>query len=114
MRRYLILRRLDTANAARTQEMAPVDSGSVPLDTDQTAQIIAILEEHARLGRAPEELGPEDSLYDAGMTSHASVNVMLALEDAFGIEFPDSMLSRRVFESIGSIREAVEDLTAGN
>ncbi len=81
------------------------------MDSDTTSKIISILEQHARLGRSPEELQPNDSLYDAGMSSHASVSVMLALEEAFDIEFPDSMLSRRVFESIGSIREAVEDLT---
>ena len=37
------------------------------------------------------------------MTSHASVNVMLALEDAFDVEFPDEMLKRSVFESVASI-----------
>ena len=41
------------------------------------------------------------------MTSHASVNVMLALEGAFDIEFPDELLKRSVFASIASIRDAV-------
>ena len=44
------------------------------------------------------------------MTSQASVNVMLALEDAFDIEFPDRMLTRSVFESIGSISAALTEL----
>ena len=39
------------------------------------------------------------------MTSHASVNVMLALEDAFDVEFPDEMLKRSVFESVASITD---------
>jgi acyl carrier protein len=46
------------------------------------------------------------------MTSHASVNVMLALEGKFDIEFPDRMLKRGVFESIASIKRAVEELAA--
>ena len=37
-------------------------------------------------------LAGDDNLYQAGMTSHASVSVMLALEDRFDIEFPDAML----------------------
>ena len=41
------------------------------------------------------------------MTSHASVNVMLALEGEFEIEFPDHMLKRSVFESIA--RDARRD-----
>ena len=39
----------------------------------------------------------------AGMTSHASVNVMIALEDTFDVEFLDSMLKRSVFQSVASI-----------
>jgi acyl carrier protein len=44
------------------------------------------------------------------MTSHASVNLMLALEDAFEIEFPDRMLRRSVFESVAAIRAALTEL----
>jgi acyl carrier protein len=44
------------------------------------------------------------------MTSHASVQVMLALEEAFDVEFPDSMLTRSVFGSIASISAALEQL----
>ena len=32
---------------------------------------------------------PDDDLYLLGLTSHATVNVMLALEDEFEIEFPE-------------------------
>jgi acyl carrier protein len=47
------------------------------------------------------------------MTSHASVNVMLALEAQFDVEFPDAMLKRGVFSSIATIRDALESLTTG-
>ncbi len=46
------------------------------------------------------------------MTSHATVNLMLALETEFDVEFPERMLRRHVFESIASIRAAVEELSA--
>jgi acyl carrier protein len=72
-----------------------------------------VLKEHGRLSVDATSLGEESDLYAAGMTSHASVNVMLALEAAFDIEFPDRMLKRSVFESISSIRDAVKELTAG-
>tara|TARA_R110002072_G_scaffold1983_1_gene16187 strand:+ start:11026 stop:11286 length:261 start_codon:yes stop_codon:yes gene_type:complete len=84
------------------------------VESDTTTKIRSVLQQHARLGDIPDELTPDDSLYDAGMTSHASVSVMLGLEEAFDIEFPDSMLSRRVFESIGSIRDAIDELTKTN
>jgi acyl carrier protein len=72
-----------------------------------------ILKEHGRLSVDATTLGDDDDLYKAGMTSHASVNVMLALESTFDIEFPDRMLKRSVFETIAAIRAAVTELKAG-
>ena len=69
-----------------------------------------IVKEHGRLAVDVETLADDASLYEAGMTSHASVNVMLALEDAFDVEFPDEMLKRSVFESVSSIAAALRRL----
>jgi acyl carrier protein len=66
--------------------------------------------EHARLPVDVSDLADDADLYQAGMTSQASVNVMLALEDGFDIEFPDRMLTRSVFESINSISAALTEL----
>ena len=70
-----------------------------------------VLTAHARLGADAGTLSDTDDLYAAGMTSHASVNVMLGLEDAFDIEFPDHLLRRQTFASIAAIREALSSLT---
>jgi acyl carrier protein len=66
--------------------------------------------EHARLATDVGTLADDADLYEAGMTSQASVNVMLALEDAFDVEFPDRMLTRSVFQSIGAIEAALSEL----
>ena len=73
-------------------------------------QIRGILAEHARMPVDPSTLTDSDDLYDSGMTSHASVQVMLALEEAFDVEFPDSMLTRSVFGSIANISAAIGQL----
>jgi len=75
-------------------------------------KIRSILKEHGRLSRDIEALPPEADLYQAGMTSHASVNVMLALEGEFDVEFPDHMLKRNVFNTIASIHAALDELIA--
>jgi acyl carrier protein len=75
-------------------------------------EIRTILQEHGRLSVDLATLEDDSDLYQAGMTSHASVNVMLALEGKFDIEFPDRMLKRGVFGSIASIRAAIEELAA--
>ena len=73
-------------------------------------RIRTIVGEHGRLSVSVDQLSDDASLYQAGLTSHASVNLMLALEEAFGIEFPERMLRRRTFESIVSIATAVSEI----
>ncbi len=75
-----------------------------------TEEIRQIIREHGRLPVDASTLSPDSDLYQAGMTSHASVNVMLALEDRFDVEFPDRMLTRSVFESIAAIASALDEL----
>jgi acyl carrier protein len=79
---------------------------------DMKDRIRQILADHARLTVAPAALSDHDDLYQAGMTSHASVNVMIALEDTFDVEFLDAMLKRSVFESVSSIAAALETVQA--
>ncbi len=69
-----------------------------------------IIETHGRLPVAIETIPDDANLYLAGMTSHASVNVMLALEDRFDVEFPDEVLTRSAFESVNSIQATIESL----
>jgi acyl carrier protein len=69
-----------------------------------------IINNHARLSGSVDGLDDSADLYRAGMTSHASVALMLALENEFELEFPDRMLSRSVFESIDTIATAIETL----
>ena len=72
--------------------------------------IRAIVALHARLSTDVNALTDDSDLYQAGLTSLTTVNLMLALEDHFDIEFPDKMLGRKTFESIRSLSEAIEEL----
>jgi acyl carrier protein len=77
-----------------------------------TDEIRQIIKDHGRLSVDVDSLAEDADLYQAGLTSHASVNLMLALEDAFDVEFPDSMLKRSSFESIAAIAGALGQLHA--
>jgi acyl carrier protein len=77
---------------------------------DIDATIRSVLDAHGRLPVSALDLSDSESLYTSGLTSHASVNVMLALEDAFDIEFPDDLLRKSTFQSISSIRRALVSL----
>jgi acyl carrier protein len=74
-------------------------------------QVRRVIGEHARLPVEVATLSDDADLFAAGMTSHASVNLMLALEDSFDLEFPDHMLKRSVFESVDAISSAIDELS---
>lgn len=75
-----------------------------------TQQIRTILAQHARLSVNVNDLTEDSDLYGAGLTSLTTVNLMLALEDHFNVEFTDKMLGRKTFGTIRSLSEAIEDL----
>jgi acyl carrier protein len=75
-------------------------------------EIRRVLREHGKLPCEVATLDDDTDLFEAGLTSHASINVMLALEEVFDVEFPEPMLRKSTFESIGAMRRALVTLTA--
>lgn len=73
-------------------------------------QIRAILAEHGRLLVDVATLADEADLYQAGLTSLATVNLMLALEERFDVEFTDKMLGRKTFGTIAALNDAIASL----
>jgi acyl carrier protein len=69
--------------------------------------IRGVLNDVARLTADASTLSDDDDLYQRGLTSHGTVNVLMGIEDAFDIELPDSLLRRDTFASISSLRDAV-------
>lgn len=78
-----------------------------------SADIKTILAKHARLSADVSTLNDDSDLYTAGLTSLTTVNLMLALEDHFNVEFPEKMLVRKTFQSIRALSDAVEELRNG-
>jgi acyl carrier protein len=73
-------------------------------------QIRDVLATHGRMAIDPREVDEQADLYELGLTSHASVDVMLALEEEFDIEFPDELLKKSTFESVHRIAQVIESL----
>ena len=71
-----------------------------------------ILESHTKLTVDVSSLSNDSDLYDVGLSSLTTVNLMLALEDHFDVEFEDRMLARATFQSIDSLGNAIEELLA--
>ena len=67
----------------------------------------------AKLGGLPvsvDSVADAADLYAAGLSSFASVQLMLGLEESFDIEFPDHMLNRKSFASIAAIEATVNTI----
>lgn len=66
-----------------------------------------------KFGKLPVDvatLANDSDLYAAGLSSFASVQLMLGIEETFDVEFPESMLKRATFSSIRAIAEAVDTI----
>jgi acyl carrier protein len=71
------------------------------------AEVRRLLAEHGRLRADATRLAADADLYRAGLSSLATVNLMLAIEDAFGFAFADEQLTEATFASIAAIVNAV-------
>ncbi|KQU47097.1 acyl carrier protein [Rhodococcus sp. Leaf278] len=81
------------------------------LNAQDVVRVRTVLEKFGKLPVPVESIDEAADLYDSGLTSHASVNVMIALEDEFDVEFPDTMLQKSTFGSINAIAAAIAQLT---
>lgn len=80
------------------------------MESSHAEKIRQILARHGRLAVPVDQLAENADLYKAGLTSLATVGLMLALEDQFEVEFADNMLSRQTFSSITSIARTIDML----
>jgi acyl carrier protein len=69
-----------------------------------------LVRQHAGLP-AGTEIGDDLDLYRAGMKSFASVQLMLALEETYDIEFPEQLLTRATFRSVSAIAAALATIS---
>ena len=69
-----------------------------------------IVGDHGKLASDANSLATNADLYEAGLTSFATVQLMLALEEEFGVEIPDRMMNRKTFQSIDAMADAVSSL----
>lgn len=61
-----------------------------------------------------DRLGDDDDLWEKGLSSFACLDWMLAIEEAFEIEFPQAAITRDGFRSIAAVTRAVDRLIAAS
>ncbi|NTZ07781.1 acyl carrier protein [Burkholderia metallica] len=73
-------------------------------------EIRTILKHVAHLEAAIDSIGDGDDLYEAGLSSLDTIQLMLAIEKQFNIEIPDEMLNRSLFRSIDALADTIATL----
>lgn len=90
------------------QDPNPSSTTATIADPATDRAVRRALAEHGRLTVDAWDVASIADLYVLGLTSHATVNVMLAVESELDVEFPDSVLNRSTFASVESITAAAE------
>jgi acyl carrier protein len=65
------------------------------------------------LPRAPQPITEDVRLRDAGLDSIHSIDLLLAIEDKYDIEFPSHLLNDATFDTAGSLWSAVDQTVSG-
>ena len=77
------------------------------IETQALRELIAA---HGKLLVDIGDLDDNSNLFEAGLTSLNTVNLMLAIEDQYDIIFTDESLTRDTFKSVTSLLDVVRGL----
>jgi acyl carrier protein len=75
-------------------------------------ELRSIVATHGKLSKPIAGITDDADLFAAGLDSLAVVNVMLAIEESFDVEFRDDLLNRASFSSIAALEHAVRSSQA--
>lgn len=94
--------------ASMDQEAQHSSTTATLLDPTIEQAVRRALADHGRLTVDAQDVASIADLYALGLSSHATVNVMLAVESELDVEFPDSVLNRSTFATVETIAAAAE------
>ncbi len=76
--------------------------------TETLEKLEAIVRPHLKFLKDGEELGADRHLGELGLDSMASIDLLLALEEGFGISIDDERLTENSFATLREIGRLVE------
>ena len=72
--------------------------------------VVRVVRRHLRFLDAADPLPRDASLQKLGLDSLAAIDLLLDLEQVFGVVFPDELLTEETFRTAQGIADAVERL----
>jgi acyl carrier protein len=74
---------------------------------DELRKIVGTI---AHIDTSADRLADDDDLYEAGLSSLNTIQLMLVIEKQFNIAIPDELLNRELFASIDSLADTILQL----
>ena len=73
-------------------------------------ELRTIIANYGKLSTPLDRLGDDDDLFRAGMDSLAVFNVLIAIEERFKVQWPETMLNRHAFASITALEQVLQSV----
>ena len=77
-----------------------------------TQKIQEILRPHLRFLESGKPVPMDENLGKLGLDSMAAINLLFDLEQAFGVQIPDDLLTAETFETAASLEKTVRPVVA--
>ena len=66
--------------------------------------------EHLKLVKSEDQINDDAELASLGLDSMAATNLMIDIEDVFGITFSDDLLTPETFRTVTTLNSAIQKL----
>lgn len=88
------------------------DNNAAPISGDHevTEALMGLIVAHLPQVVDRAQVALETNLYELGLDSTAAIGLMLALEEKFGVSFPDSLVDETSFETPKALKEVISSL----
>ena len=77
---------------------------------ETTEKFLTILRQYLESPDNAQEIPPDRELEELGFNSFSAIMLLLELEEAFNIVFPDSMLTPEVFRTVSTLQSSIRSL----
>lgn len=76
-------------------------------------KLVGILRKHLKYLGADRPLAPSDDLKNLGLDSMAAIDLLLDIEDHYGVTLPDRYLTEGTFSTAEALGQIIERLGSG-
>jgi acyl carrier protein len=87
---------------------------SDPPASVSAAEFLELVAKYLKSLGDPAELTLQSNLFDLGLDSTAALNLLMEIEERYGVTFPDSLLSDATFETAAALKRGLDSLRAGH